>query len=96
MLMVLQRRIKRPWHFSGLATMVKNMLMYNVNVYTFFEEPDKDLLKLQENLVFEPPKSSLSLSFSIRGAYFFKKTCATPVYRHCGRVHYRFLTFSGH
>ena len=59
MLMVLQRRIKRPWSFSGLATMVKNMLMYYVNVYTFFEEPEKDWLKLQENLVFEPPELSL-------------------------------------
>ena len=59
MLMVLQRRIKRPWSFSGLATMVKNMLMYYVNVYTFFEEPEKDWLKLQENRVFEPPELSL-------------------------------------
>ena len=63
MLMVLQRRIKRPWSFSGLATMVKNMLMYYVNVYTFFEEPEKDWLKLQENLVFEPPEPSLFPEF---------------------------------
>jgi transposase len=63
MLMVLQRRIKRPWSFSGLATMVKNMLMYYVNVYTFFEEPEKDWLKLQENQVFEPPEPSLFPEF---------------------------------
>jgi hypothetical protein len=37
--------------------------MYYVNVYTFFEEPEKDWLKLQENLVFEPPELSLFPEF---------------------------------
>ena len=89
--MVLQRRIKRSWSFSGLATMVRNMLMYYINVYTFFEEPEKDWLKMQEEL--ENSKSShenppFSLSSSIEGAYFLEKTSATPVDRHCGRVIY--------
>ena len=61
--MVLQRRIMCPWSLSRLATIVKNMLMYYVNVYTFFEEPEKDWLKLQENLVFEPPEPSLFPEF---------------------------------
>ena len=45
-LMVLKKRIKRSWSFSGLATMVRIMLMYYVNLYTFLEEPDKDWSKL--------------------------------------------------
>ena len=36
------KRLKRSWSFSGLATMVRLMLMYYVNCYTFFEEPEKD------------------------------------------------------
>ena len=59
LLMVLQRRIKRPWSFSGLATMVKNMLMYYVNVYSFFEEPEKDWLKIQQELEIEPREPTL-------------------------------------
>lgn len=46
LLMVLQKRIKRKWSFSGLATMVRIMLMYYVNLYTFLEEPEKDWGKL--------------------------------------------------
>ena len=38
LLMVLQKHIKRKWSFSGLATMVRIMLMYYVNLYTFLEE----------------------------------------------------------
>jgi hypothetical protein len=42
LLMTIQKRIKRNWSFSGLATMVRIMLMYYVNCYTFLEEPEKD------------------------------------------------------
>ena len=46
LLMVIQKRIKRPWSFSGLATMIRIMLMYYVNCYTFLEEPEKDWAKM--------------------------------------------------
>ena len=59
LLMVMQRRIKRPWSFSGLATMVRNMLMYYINVYTFFEEPEKDWLKIKEELEIQPREPTL-------------------------------------
>ena len=59
LLMVLQRRIKRSWSFSGLATMVRNMLMYYINVYTFFEEPEKDWLKMQQGLEIQPREPTL-------------------------------------
>ena len=48
LLMVMQRRIKRSWSFSNLATMFRIMLMYYVNCYTFFEHPEKDWLKIVE------------------------------------------------
>ncbi len=59
LLMVLQRRIKRPWSFSGMATMVRIMLMYYVNCYTFFEEPEKDWLRLIENAESPPEEPTL-------------------------------------
>ena len=46
LLMIIQKRIKRPWSFSGLATIVRIMLMYYVNCYTFLEEPEKDRAKM--------------------------------------------------
>ena len=36
--MIIQKRIKRSWSFFGLAAMVKIMLMYYVNCYTFLEK----------------------------------------------------------
>ena len=46
LLMIIQKRIKRPWSFSGLATIVRIMLMYYVNCYIFLEEPEKDWAKM--------------------------------------------------
>ena len=46
LLMIIQKRIKRPRSFSGLATIVRIMLMYYVNCYTFLEEPEKDWAKM--------------------------------------------------
>lgn len=48
LLMVMQRRIKRSWSFSNLATMFRIMLMYYVNCYTFLEHPERDWLKIIE------------------------------------------------
>ena len=59
LLMVLQKRIKRPWSFSGLATLVRIMLMYYVNCYTFFENPEKDWAKILEEAKEQPPELSL-------------------------------------
>jgi hypothetical protein len=59
LIMVLQKRIKRPWSFSGLATMVRIMLMHYVNCYTFFEEPEKDWLAILENNESPPPEPML-------------------------------------
>ena len=59
LIMVLQKRIKRPWSFSGLATMVRIMLMHYVNCYTFFEEPEKDWLAILKSNESEPPEPML-------------------------------------
>ena len=59
LLMILQRRIRRTWSFSGLATMVRIMLMYYVNSYTFFESPEKDWAKMLEEAKKQPPEPSL-------------------------------------
>ena len=51
LLMVMQKRIKRTWSFLGIATIVRIMLMYYINCYTFLEQPEKDwdLMILQAN-----------------------------------------------
>ena len=59
LLMVIQKRIKRTWSFSGLATMFRIMLMYYVNCYTFFEEPEKDWLAILQNDESPPPEMML-------------------------------------
>ena len=59
LIMILQKRIKRPWSFSGLATMVRIMLMHYVNCYTFFEEPEKDWLAILESNESPPPEPML-------------------------------------
>lgn len=54
LLSLLQNRIERRWSFSGLATMVRIVLMYYLNVDSFFNKPDEDLrLMLME--ASEPP-----------------------------------------
>ena len=60
LLMVLQKHIKRKWSFSGLATMVRIMLMYYVNLYTFLEDPEKDWAKLLSEAN-TPPEGELLL-----------------------------------
>ena len=59
LLMIIQKRIKRSWSFSGLATMVRIMLMYYVNCYTFLEEPEKDWAKMLEEAKERPLEPSL-------------------------------------
>lgn len=59
LLMVLQRRLQRNWSFSNLATMVRIMLMYYVNFYSFFEQPEKDWLSVLEARENPPPEPSL-------------------------------------
>jgi hypothetical protein len=59
LLMVMQRGLTRSWSFSGLATMVRIILMYYVDFYSFFNHPEKDWEKLLE--VAHPPQEEPSL-----------------------------------
>ena len=59
LLMVIQKRIKRSWSFSGLATMMRIMLMYYVNCYTFLEDPERDWSLMMEAKEASPPELSL-------------------------------------
>ena len=39
---LLQKGVSRSWSFSGLATIVRIMLMYYIDVQGFLEHPEKD------------------------------------------------------
>lgn len=42
LLMVMQKGLTRKWSFSGLATMVRITLMYYVDFYSLFNNPEKE------------------------------------------------------
>ncbi len=52
---MLQRRLNKHWSFSGLATMVRIVLMYYINLNTFFEKPDEDLKRILIETAESPP-----------------------------------------
>lgn len=59
LLMVMQKRLTRSWSFSGLATLVRIVLMYYVDFYSLFNNPEKDwenMKSLDEN---PPPQLTL-------------------------------------
>ena len=57
LLSVLQSTLTRHWSFSGLATMVRIVLMYYINLENFFNQPDADLRKMLEKASESPPES---------------------------------------
>lgn len=59
LLMIIQRSIKRHWSFSGLATMVRIMLMYYIDLRSFFENPEKDWKDIFESATGPPDMLSL-------------------------------------
>ena len=54
LLSLLQSSLERRWSFSGLATMVRIVLMEYLNMNTFFNMPDADM-KLMLGAVAEAP-----------------------------------------
>ncbi|MCD8292172.1 MAG: transposase, partial [Prevotellaceae bacterium] len=59
LLTVLQRGLQRSWSFSGLATMIRIVLMYYINLNTFFEKPDEDLKQMLAENAESPPMETL-------------------------------------
>lgn len=55
LLMVLKGRVKRPWSFSGFATMLRIALMYYIDLVSFFEAPENDWKRVLESVA-DPPK----------------------------------------
>ena len=56
LLSLLQSTLKRRWSFSGLATMVRIVLMYYLNLEKFFNQPDADLNKMLAEVSKSPPQ----------------------------------------
>ena len=55
LLTLLQRGVTYAWSFSGLATIVRIMLMYYIDVMGFLEHPEKDWEVAVEEAVGSPP-----------------------------------------
>ncbi len=59
LLMVMHKGLKRQWSFSGLATMVRITLMYYVDFYSLFNNPEKDWEIILAEASDAPPEPSL-------------------------------------
>ncbi|MDE6286235.1 MAG: transposase, partial [Muribaculaceae bacterium] len=59
LLMVMQKGLKRRWSFSGLATMVRITLMYYVDFYSLFNNPEKEWEIILSEASGPPPMPSL-------------------------------------
>ena len=59
LLMIMKRGLMRSWSFSGLATMVRIVLMYYVDFYSLFNHPEKDWEMLLDQSSKSPPIASL-------------------------------------
>ena len=59
LLMVMQKNLTRSWSFSGLATMVRITLMYYVDFYSLFNNPEKDWKAYLKEASESPPEPTL-------------------------------------
>lgn len=59
LLMVMQKGLTRQWSFSGLATMVRITLMYYVDFYSLFNNPEKEWEIILSEASGAPPEPSL-------------------------------------
>ena len=57
LLSVLQTSLKRHWSFSGLATIVRIMLMYYINLEKFLNNPSHDLEIILSQATESPPET---------------------------------------
>lgn len=56
LLSVLQSTLQRRWNFSGLATIVRIVLMYYLNLENFFNNPEADLKRMLVEATNPPPE----------------------------------------
>lgn len=59
LLSVVKKQVKREWSFSNLITMVRQTLMYYIDLYQFCENPEKAWLKIISQRSLSPPEPSL-------------------------------------
>ena len=59
LLTLVQRSLKRKWSFSGLATMVRILLMSYVDYRMFLENPERDWQEIQADIPESPPQMEL-------------------------------------
>ena len=59
LLMAMQKRLTRRWSFSGLATMMRISLMYYVDFYSLFNNPEKDWEQMLNQAKNPPPEPTL-------------------------------------
>ena len=59
LLSVINKRVKREWSFSNLVTMIRQTLMYYINLYSFCENPEKSWLEIIEKRSLSPPELTL-------------------------------------
>ena len=61
LLSLLQSSLERRWSFLGLATMVRIVLMYYLNMQAFFNQPDADLkIMLAQQQKHHPKRSKMT------------------------------------
>lgn len=46
LLTILKSKIKKKWAFSNMMSIVKHQLMSYINMYVFFEDPEKSWRKV--------------------------------------------------
>ena len=56
LLTVVRKQIKRHWSFSNMVTMIRQMLMYYINLYEFLENPEKYWLEINKDTQKSPPE----------------------------------------
>ena len=54
---LLQKGVSRSWSFSGLATIVRIMLMYYIDVQGFIEHPGNDWEEALAAMMESPPEA---------------------------------------
>ena len=57
--MLIKCSVKKSWSFSGLATMIRILMMYYINYKTILEYPEKDWDVMIEEVIRPPNQVSL-------------------------------------
>ena len=51
--------VKRKWSFSNMVTMVRQTLMYYIDMYSYLEDPEKSWMSINEQRAKSPPEPTL-------------------------------------